>query len=121
MRGPYLNDDIHSIPSICICVRAAQKIVSIYTKLLFPADGALLVPSTWRQVKRIMISAYIVFITFWYGEASEEEASTTLHGAIALLKSQRHRWDGTVDKAINFLVNLMATSCESKLFDPCCP
>ena len=62
-----------------------------------------------------MSSAYIVLIALWYREATEQESSATLHSAILLLKSQRHRWDETVDKAVNILLQLMAASCKIKL------
>jgi hypothetical protein len=62
-----------------------------------------------------MSSAYIVLIALWYREATELESSAALHSAILLLKSQRHRWDETADKAVNILLQLMAASCKINL------
>jgi hypothetical protein len=105
-------------------------LLSIYFDILSPAitlmattalqcyDDALgrqlrsiiLLPPTWRQVRRITASIFIAIYAYWKGESSYEEASRSAAMAVALLEFQRTRWRADVQPAISTVRGLVTSS-----------
>ncbi|KAE8372549.1 hypothetical protein BDV26DRAFT_273973 [Aspergillus bertholletiae] len=103
------------IPSMSICVRSSQMILLLYFQAYNPsmAPGAqdlhklpaglpLLsmegrMPLTWRQVKRIMTSAFILIYAYWHGEVTFEEVCRGTAMALVLHECQRMRWGRELD------------------------
>jgi hypothetical protein len=56
-------------------------------------------PLSWRQVRRITTSFYIIVYAFWQGEASEDEAGRACAYAALLLDFQRTKWGPSLDNA----------------------
>ena len=116
LRAPYLSDKAHSLAATCICLRSAQMIIRLYTVLLKPWNQSSAVACTWRQLKRITSSAYILLIAFWRGEALRDETQCGLSDAIALLRHERLRWPDVVAQTEQTLTQLAQLS--SKLDSP---
>ena len=110
------------IPSMSICVRSSQMILLLYFQTYNPsmAPGAtqnlhnpsaslsLLamegrLPLTWRQVKRIMTSAFILIYAYWHGEVTFEEVCRGTAMALVLHECQRVRWGRELDGAMAVL------------------
>ncbi|KAK5194603.1 hypothetical protein LTR99_003106 [Exophiala xenobiotica] len=67
-------------------------------------------PPTWRQVRRITTSMFIIFLAFWKGEVAYDEACRSYAMAIFLLEFQRTRWGSNMDDAISSLRSLASLS-----------
>lgn len=61
---------------------------------------------TWRQVKRIMMSAFVVIFAYWHGEMIQEEASRYVAMARLLLEYPRWRWGEKLDEAVRSLIDI---------------
>ena len=118
LRVPYLLSDAHWMSSASICIRAAQMVLSIYFRTLEPAivtvartnlsaphghwnqgvfQEVAQLPPTWRQVRRIAASIFIIIYSFSYGEIAVDEAGRACAQSLALLEFQRNRWGAALD------------------------
>jgi hypothetical protein len=78
-----------------------------------PAQSLLIdnaMPPTWRQVKRLITSAFVNIYAYWRGEASAEEASRYVAMSLLLLHCQRVRWQHELTEAMNTLRELIGLS-----------
>lgn len=136
LRAPGLSEHASWLPSLCICVHAAEGVLTTYLQLYRPILVALLernnvqrpakhdssdpivgkLPTTWRQVKRIMISAFVIVIAYWHGEMIHEEASRYMAMARLLLEYPRWRWGENLNEASKTLVEI-SNLCDFKLRD----
>ncbi|RMZ43800.1 hypothetical protein AFCA_002722 [Aspergillus flavus] len=108
------------IPSMSICVRSSQMILLLYFQTYNPSmapnaaqnlhnpSASLLamegrLPLTWRQVKRIMTSAFILIYAYWHGEVTFEEVCRGTAMALVLHECQRVRWGRELDGAMAVL------------------
>lgn len=113
------------IPSMSICVRSSQMILLLYFQTYNPTihpgsqdphtiqhklssglpilsmEGRM--PLTWRQVKRIMASAFILIYAYWHGEVTFEEVCRSTAMALVLHECQRVRWGKELDGAMTVL------------------
>jgi hypothetical protein len=71
-------------------------------------DNAM--PPTWRQVKRLTTSAFVIIYAYWRGEASAEEASRYVAMSLLLLHCQRVRWQHELTEAMDTLRDLIRLS-----------
>ncbi|KAK5057506.1 hypothetical protein LTR84_011506 [Exophiala bonariae] len=130
LRAPLLLSERHWISSLSVCLRAAQMLLSIYFDILRPVimfmattalqsydetlkrqlQTTIVLPPTWRQVRRIAASIFIIIYAYWKGEASHEEASRSAAMALALLEFQRTRWKAEVQPAITTVRGLVTFS-----------
>ncbi|RDI82330.1 hypothetical protein Vi05172_g7599 [Venturia inaequalis] len=130
LRVPSINSGTHWISSLSICVRAAQMLLSIYLRIYkplvqnssehieptisHPSLQILLIdnhiPPTWRQVKRITTSAFVIIYAYWRGEVSSEEASRFIAISLLLLHCQRVRWQHELLEPIGSLKELIGLS-----------
>ena len=130
LRTPLLLSESHWIPSLSICLRAAQLLLSVYFDIFAPAitiivntppqglddssrrqiQEAVRLPPTWRQVRRIVASAFIAIYAFWTGEAAAEETCRSLATVVLLLEFQRTRWGSKVDSAVATIQCLSSAS-----------
>jgi hypothetical protein len=79
---------------------------------------ATTMPLSWRQVRRITTSFYIIIYAFWQGEASEDEAGRACAHAALLLDFQRTRWGLSLDntrKAIQSLATISQIQVRERL------
>ncbi|KAK7903301.1 hypothetical protein LTR67_001319 [Exophiala xenobiotica] len=67
-------------------------------------------PPTWRQVRRITTSMFIIFLAFWKGEVAYDEACRAYAMAVFLLEFQRTRWGSNMDDAVSSLRSLASLS-----------
>lgn len=72
--------------------------------------------TTWRQVKRIMMSAYVIVFAYWHGEMMHEEASRYIAMARLLLEYPRWRWGEKLDEALQTLADISRLS-DFKIYD----
>ncbi|KAE8146489.1 hypothetical protein BDV25DRAFT_143659 [Aspergillus avenaceus] len=111
------------ISSMSICVRSAQMILLLYFQTYNPkphltpptqlpqklAAGLPLLkmegrmPLTWRQVKRIITSAFILVYGYWHGEVTFEEVCRGTALALVLHECQRIRWGRDMDGVMGAL------------------
>ncbi|TID15663.1 hypothetical protein E6O75_ATG07991 [Venturia nashicola] len=130
LRVPSINSGTHWISSLSICVRAAQMLLSIYLSIYKPvvqnsiedleptlshtSSQSLLIdnhmPPTWRQVKRITTSAFVMIYAYWRGEASSEETSRFIAISLLLLHCQRVRWQHELSEPMGSLRELIRLS-----------
>lgn len=130
LRATGLLEQASWLPSLCICVHAAEGVLSTYFQLYRPVLTALVkqrsapdaytahssmpiagkLATTWRQVKRIMMSAFVIIFTYWHGEMVREEASRYIAMARLLLEYPRWRWGRRLDEAIYTLVDISRLS-----------
>jgi hypothetical protein len=78
-----------------------------------PAQSLLIdnaMPPTWRQVKRLTTSAFVIMYAYWRGEASAEETSRYVAMALLLLHCQRVRWKHELTEAMGTLEDLIGLS-----------
>ncbi|KAE9992412.1 hypothetical protein EG327_009054 [Venturia inaequalis] len=68
------------------------------------------IPPTWRQVKRITTSAFVIIYAYWRGEVSSEEASRFIAISLLLLHCQRVRWQHELLEPIGSLKELIGLS-----------
>ncbi|KAJ9494233.1 hypothetical protein H2202_010294 [Exophiala xenobiotica] len=130
LRAPFLSSKTHWVASLSICLRAAQMLLTIYFTVSTPAIRLIItstlhgheshakslwrekvkLPPTWRQVRRITTSMFIIFLAFWKGEVAYDEACRSYAMAIFLLEFQRTRWGSNMDDAISSLRSLASLS-----------
>lgn len=126
LRAPGLSTQASWLPSLCICTHAAQNVLATYLQLYQPvliglaeqcnardvqtenSSTAILcsLAVTWRQVKRIMASAFVIIFAYWHGEILHSEASRYMAMARLLLEYPRWRWGEKLDKAVQTLVDI---------------
>ncbi|KAE8352450.1 hypothetical protein BDV28DRAFT_135097 [Aspergillus coremiiformis] len=116
------------IPSMSICVRSSQMILLLYFQTYSPitpgsqdhhslqhklsAGLPILsmesrMPLTWRQVKRIMTSAFILIYAYWHGEVTFEEVCRGTATALVLHECQRVRWGRGLDGVMTVLRDMV--------------
>lgn len=125
LRAPGLLDPEFWVPSICVCLHAAHGILYTYLELYQGALETLcmgvcrpeqseeddvnivacMLPVTWRQVKRIMTSAFVVMVAFWQNEITHSEATRYIAMARLLLDYPRWRWTTKLDPAVQILLD----------------
>ncbi|KAB8071349.1 hypothetical protein BDV29DRAFT_19130 [Aspergillus leporis] len=110
------------ISSMSICVRSSQMILLLYFQTYNPSiyrDQTTLehklstgqpilsmegrMPLAWRQVKRIVASAFILIYAYWHGEVTFEEVCRGTAMALVLHECQRVRWGKELDGAMTVL------------------
>lgn len=126
LRVPGLFDDRSWLSSICFCLHSAQGILAIYFQLYRPAIRTIVgddsfapaivdreatavscrLAVTWRQVKRIMMSVFVIVLAHAHGELSFEETSRYMAMARLLLEYPRWRWGERLDEAVNTVVEM---------------
>lgn len=125
---PRLSVKTHSLASLSICLRAAQMILSIYFEIFSPAIRIIAttslsggqqgpwdqarrltqLPASWRQVRRITTSMFIVVHAFRKGEATEDEANRASATASVLLDFQRGlRWGNKLQDVVHAIQAVM--------------
>lgn len=126
LRAPGLCEPSSWLLSLSICVHAAQGVLAAYlqlyqpvldmlatqfsgqslqpTKLSSPSMSALSV--TWRHVKRIMLSIFVVVFAYWHGELLHDEASRYMATARLLLEYPRWRWGEDINEAVQTLYDM---------------
>lgn len=112
LRAHGLSTQTSWLPSLCICVHAAQSVLATYFQLYQPVlltlaqqsssqntrTDKLSIPVafklavTWRQVRRVMLSAFVIIFAYWHGEILHSEASRYMAMARLLLEYPRWRW-----------------------------
>ncbi|OAP59572.1 hypothetical protein AYL99_06870 [Fonsecaea erecta] len=117
LRASFLTSEQSWVPSINICLRAAQMLLNTYFILLAPQimklqrpdsarsndgsrtqDGVISgMPSTWRQVQRTVTSGLVMFYAFWHGECSQAEIAQSTAITLLLLKHHSTRWQQHLD------------------------
>lgn len=70
----------------------------------------IMIPPTWRQVRRITTAIFVVVYAYWKGEVSYDEACRSASMALALLEFQRSRWGSSLQEAITSVRGLVASS-----------
>ena len=130
MRAPFLLSEKHGIVLLNVCLRAAQMLLSIYFEIsassirMMAAAGShgyrddlskqlhamAKLPPTWRQVRRITTSIFIIIYALWKGEAFYDETCRGTATAILLLEFQRVRWGGELQEAKNAIREIAALS-----------
>ncbi|KEF52345.1 uncharacterized protein A1O9_11585 [Exophiala aquamarina CBS 119918] len=126
LRAPRLSVQSSWLLSLSTCIHAAQGVLTAYLQLYqpvlamlakqfrnqdLPADK-LSTPSvaalavTWRQVKRIMLSTFVVIFAYWHGELVHDEASRYMAMARLLLEYPRWRWGEALNEAVVTLYDI---------------
>lgn len=129
LRAPGLSTQASWLPSLCICTHAAQNVLATYLELYQsvliglteqcnnarnvvqtanPSTTPIVctLPVTWRQVKRIMSSAFVIIFAYSHGEILHGEASRYIAMARLLLEYPRWRWGEKLDRAVQTLVDI---------------
>lgn len=123
LRASGLLEEESWVPSISVCVHAAEGVLTTYLQLHRCVLSALLthnepntdeclepaaykLPTTWRQVKRIMMSTFVIIIAYWHGEMAHGEASRYIAMARLLLEYPRWRWAAKLDSPIQTLCDV---------------
>ncbi|KAF7191008.1 hypothetical protein HII31_07632 [Pseudocercospora fuligena] len=107
------------LPSMCICLHAAQNVLATYLELYQPALLALTrqtnneatqmthqLAVTWRQVTRIMTSAFVIVFAHCHGELVHGEAARYVAMARLLLEYPRWRWADNIEQAVQTLTDI---------------
>jgi hypothetical protein len=126
LRAPGLSVQSSWLLSLSSCIHAAQGVLAAYLQLYqpvlamlakqfsaqdLPADK-LSTPSvaslavTWRQVRRIMLSTFVVIFAYWHGELLHDEASRYMAMARLLLEYPRWRWGEALNEAVHTLYDI---------------
>ncbi|KIW14228.1 hypothetical protein PV08_07010 [Exophiala spinifera] len=133
LAASFLPSESRWVQSINTCVRSAQMILETYftfvepvvtaTVLHFqqsdpPPEGPVtlaalssvpsssVMPSTWRQVQRIVTSSLVMFYAYWHGECSEAEVTRFTAMALLLLERHEARWEEALDGARGLIQDL---------------
>lgn len=134
LRASHLTSDQAWVSSISICVRAAQTLLNSYFNLLTPQltrmqrpellclnaghrlNDAVIsgMPSTWRQVQRIVTSSLVVFYAYWHGECSQSEIAQSTAITLLLLKLYSTRWQQYLDSP-RILVQDLTRICDVQI------
>lgn len=130
LRVPDLTDQSSWLPALCICVHAAEGVLSTYFQLYLPILEALAkhsneteadadrpstlasgkLPPTWRQVRRIMMSAFVIVYAYWHGEMIHGEASRYMAMVRLLLEYPRWRWGEKLHEALEAVAGISRLS-----------
>ncbi|TIA59172.1 hypothetical protein D6C77_05018 [Aureobasidium pullulans] len=125
LRIPLLASSRGWLSSISVCVRGAQMILLEYYEIVSKrqtvtannasscsyksnSTGRHILPSTWRQVCRIMTSCLILFYAFWHMELSHAELSQFVAKTLVLLHGHSLRWGQSLDNMETILRELSA-------------
>jgi len=73
-------------------------------KLSTPSVASLAV--TWRQVRRITLSTFVVIFAYWHGELLHDEASRYVAMARLLLEYPRWRWGEALNEVVETLFDI---------------
>ncbi|OQV04845.1 hypothetical protein CLAIMM_09667 isoform 2 [Cladophialophora immunda] len=134
LRASCLTSEQSWVPSISICLRAAQMLLNTYYTLLVPQmtelqrpgsvrssdshrpqDGGISgMPSTWRQVQRTVTSGLVMFYAYWHGECSQAEIAQSTAITLLLLKHHRTRWQQHLNGACSLIQDL-ARICDVQI------
>lgn len=126
LRAQGLSVQSSWLLSLSTCIHAAQGVLSAYLQLYRPVlamlakqfnaqdvqidklstPNAASLAVTWRQVRRIMLSAFMVIFAYWHGELLHDEASRYVAMARLLLEYPRWRWGEALDEAIQTLFDI---------------
>lgn len=126
LRAPGLTQQASWLPSLCVCLHGAQSVLATYFDLYqpvlhalskqygpqkFDAEGlttpvASKIAVTWRQVRRIMLSAFVIIYAYWHGEAVHGEASRFMAMTRLLLEYPRWRWGEQLHEAVQTIVDI---------------
>lgn len=126
LRAPGLSRKTSCLPSLCICLHSAQNILRTYLQLYQPVIRALAknidaqdseieklsmpvattFAVTWRQVRRIMLSAFIVVYAYWHGEMLHTDAGRYMAMSRLLLECPRRRWGDKLGEAVLTLIDI---------------
>lgn len=126
LRAPGLSQQASWLPSMCVCLHAAQSVLSTYLGLYQPvlrmlsrrqgaqdcdpetlsSPVASQLAVTWRQVRRIMLSAFVVIFAYWHGEMVHAEASRFMAMARLLLEYPRWRWGEKLHEAVQTIFDI---------------
>nr|POF13027.1 hypothetical protein CFP56_10175 [Quercus suber] len=130
LRAPGLASKANWLPSLSICVHAAEGVLSTYLLLYEPVLVALArqshgqysktdecstpiahkLAATWRQVRRIMMSVFVIVFAYWHGELIHIEAARFLAIARLLLEYPRWKWGERLEEAIQTLLDISKLS-----------
>ncbi|THV78572.1 hypothetical protein D6D29_07568 [Aureobasidium pullulans] len=125
LRIPLLASSRGWLSSISVGVRGAQMILLEYYEIVSKrqtvtannasscsyksnSTGRHILPSTWRQVCRIMTSCLILFYAFWHMELSHAELSQFVAKTLVLLHGHSLRWGESLDNMKTTLRELSA-------------
>ncbi|KPI38304.1 uncharacterized protein AB675_12075 [Cyphellophora attinorum] len=124
LRVPGLATQSSIIASISTCVHAAQGVLAGYHQLYRPilnvlcgahsmqqkslpeqlaTPNAASLAVTWRQVRRIMTSTFVIIFAYQHGELLHDDASRFVAMTRLLLEYPRWRWGGKLDELIQTL------------------
>lgn len=128
LRAPGLRMQSSWLLSLSTCVHAAQGVLAAYLQLYQPVldmlakqfkgqqqqlqPDKLSTPSmaalsvTWRQVRRIMMSLFVIVFAYWHGELLHDEASRYMAMARLLLEYPRWRWGEDINEAVQTLFDI---------------
>nr|POF26035.1 hypothetical protein CFP56_22183 [Quercus suber] len=126
LRAPGLSNKATWLPSLSICLHAAGGVLSTYLLLYQPVLVTLarqsnkdthstdktLTPiahklaATWRQVRRIMMSVFVIAFAYWHGELIHTEAARYMAIARLLLEYPRWKWGEKLNEAIQTLIDI---------------
>lgn len=126
LRAPCLAQPASWLPSLCICLHGAQSVLATYFGLYQPVlrtlskqsrvvdfdEESLTTPVastiavTWRQVRRIMLSAFVIIYAYWHGEVVHAEASRLITMTRLLLEYPRWRWGDKLQEAVQTIVDI---------------
>lgn len=97
LRAKYISTDIHFLPSITICFRSAQIILTSYHELSVCESNPALHLVSWRQLERTTIASYITLIAYLQNEALQEETQIYLNKALDVLNVLSQRFDVAIE------------------------
>lgn len=126
LHTPGLSIQSSWLLSMSTCVHAAQGVLTAYLQLYQPVlamlarqfsaqrsqTDKLSTPSvaslavTWRQVRRIMVSIFVVIFAYWHGELLHDEASRYMAMARLLLEYPRWRWGEALNEAVQTIFDI---------------
>lgn len=122
LRAPGLTQQVSWLPSLCVCLHGAQSVLATYFGLYQPVLRTLLAPNTstdslttpvaskiavtWRQVRRIMLAAFVIIYAYWHGEIVHDEASRLICMTRLLLEYPRWRWGDKLQEAVQTIVDI---------------
>lgn len=126
LRAPGLTQQASWLPSLCVCLHGAQSVLATYFGLYQPVlrtlskqyrpqdfDAETLttpvaskIAVTWRQVRRIMLSAFVIIYAYWHGEVVHAEASRFMAMTRLLLEYPRWRWGDKLQEAVQTVVDI---------------
>jgi hypothetical protein len=119
LRAKYISIDMHFLPSIIICFRSAQIILTSYHDLSVCESNPALHLISWRQLERTTIASYIILIAYLQNEALQEETQNYLNKALDVLNVLSQRFDVAI-KVRETILSLGQASCTYLLWCSLC-